>query len=353
MEDKDMLKRKQCKKLCFLFLAGAVFFSCGKKEARPNESANAAQSGGLESGETNVSEKGKTQLPVHEGKAVLPIYYGDVKQNGLDLDDLKTIITIDTWGLVFSGESPEINFKLDGTYSIRLYTWGRPSQDPFAFGKYEIKGDNVIMRYPAEIQEAPSRDGDDFAPEFLEWLFAGKNVQTLVYDKTYKDYSVATCLRYENRMFINNSLKSPYGEEYENNGIAVIKCHSSETHVEILENLKMREYPDINADTVTLTALKQAYDEEGKPYWEWITGNTVKEGEHYTYDEKTVKQDTIDGITAPWYRISIALDLEIESRQVWVFGGYLKEYTPEEIEEWRNRQEVVSFSDMLRWETKR
>lgn len=331
-----MLKRKQYKKLCFLFLVGFLFFSCGKKEARLDKSANAAQLGGLESGETNVSEKVKTQLPIREGKAIRPVDGGDVIQNGLDLDDLKTIITIDIWRLVFSGESPEINFKLDGTYSIQLYTWGRPSQDPFAFGEYEVKGNNVIMRYPSKTQEAPSRDGDDFAPEFLEWLFAGKNVQTLVYDKTYKSYADITCLRYGDRTLVNHALKSPYGEEYVVNGLAVIKCHSSETLVEILENLKMRKYPDINAETVTLTVPKVFRDENGVPYLDYITGDTVRTGEHYGYDQKTAKKDTIDGITAPWYKIDIYLN-EFRGESVWVFGGYLKEYTPQEREEWKNR----------------
>ena len=41
------------------------------------------------------------------------------------------------------------------------------------------------------------------------------------------------------------------------------------------------------------------------------------------FDAVTVKKDTIDGITAPWYRVNF-VD-EVASMDYWIFGGYVKE----------------------------
>ncbi len=46
-----------------------------------------------------------------------------------------------------------------------------------------------------------------------------------------------------------------------------------------------------------------------------------------TYDAKTADESTIDGITAPWYRIALNdLDGESITQYWWVFGGYLEDY---------------------------
>jgi hypothetical protein len=65
-----------------------------------------------------------------------------------------------------------------------------------------------------------------------------------------------------------------------------------------------------------------------------VTSNIVYTDDVYSFDAKTIKTDTIDGITAPWYRISIILD-EVFSTNVWVFGGYLKEIS-------RNEWDIMS-----------
>ena len=84
----------------------------------------------------------------------------------------------------------------------------------------------------------------------------------------------------------------------------------------------MRAAPSINAELVTLRR--------------YIPGLGVFYSSHLTYrnafksfDAVTVRQDTIDGITAPWYRISVMLD-EIYQEYVWVFGGYVRELEPHE-----------------------
>jgi hypothetical protein len=113
----------------------------------------------------------------------------------------------------------------------------------------------------------------------------------------------------------------------------VIKCNSYEDRVEIMENLRMREYPDVNAETVILSVSVPYFNEEGNFYQEVDeTKNIVRAGEVYYYERKTVKKETIDGITAPWYRIEIVLN-DYEVARVWVFGGYVKELPPDEREE--------------------
>jgi hypothetical protein len=254
----------------------------------------------------------------------------DVVQNNIDLDDLGYVLTIYNWDLDF--ENSVIDFKADGKYSL-----GHPMHDGyFAYGDYEVNGNSVLMRYPYEIHDGWNAT-DFYGPRVLDWLFDGTEDSVLVYDKSYKTYGVVTCLRYGDKILKNYALQSPYGQEYEIDGLAVIKCNKFESMVEIKENLKMRKSPDINADAVTLTVESEYFNGEGRLAYRDITGNIVKEGEICNYTQKTVKQDVIDGITAPWYRIIIALN-NYEAANVWVFGGYLREFTPEEVTEWQRER---------------
>jgi hypothetical protein len=332
MEAMSMLKRVSRK-----WLWPLVFYaSCEKKTA---------QSG---SGDTLAIDKTpelEAPVPVVEGPylnernvvvkdpvpGIIPVNpYKDVVQNHIDLDDLASVVTIYNWDIGF--ENSVIDFKPNGDYSL-----GHEMHDGFfAYGNYEVNGNSVLVRYPYETHDG-GNETDFYGPRVLDWLFDGKEDSVLVYDKAYKSYSVVTCLRYGDKIFKNYALRSPYGQEYEIDGLTVIKCDDSESMVEIKENLKMRRRPDINADAVTLTVYRSYYNNEMQLESREITGNIVKEGEIYNYTQKTVKHDTIDGITAPWYRINVIID-DIDSANVWVFGGYLREFTPEEVTEWRRER---------------
>jgi hypothetical protein len=312
--------------------------SCEKKAAQTGGIPGGGQQGNAEIAKVDKTLEPEKTVPVVEGPylneenvvvkepvpGIVPFNpYKDVAQNNIDLDDLESVLTIYNWNLDF--ENSVIDFKANGKYYLGHYI-----QDVyFACGDYAVMGNSVLMHYPYEIHDG-GNETDFYGPRVLDWLFNRKEDSVLVYDKSYKTYSIVTCLRYGDKILRNYALQSPYGQEYEIDGLAVIKCNENESMVEVKDNLKMRKRPDINAENVTLTV----YDGPSDPGY---TFNIVKAGEIYQYNQKTVKEDTIDGITAPWYRINVVIN-DFEAANVWVFGGYLREFTPEEVKEWRRER---------------
>jgi len=62
-------------------------------------------------------------------------------------------------------------------------------------------------------------------------------------------------------------------------------------------------------------------------YESYSSGNLqiVLAGMIRSFDAVTVEKDTIDGITASWYRLPFTDGDEGAVRYYWVFGGYIKE----------------------------
>jgi hypothetical protein len=336
-----MLKRKTGKGLCFFLLAAAFGpLSCEKK---------AVWTGGTDAAKTEKASESEKMAPIVEGPylnednvvvnapvpGIIPVNpYKDVIQNNINLDDLESVLRIYNWDIGF--EHSVIDFKADGKYSL-----GHEMRDgPFAIGDYEVNGNTVLMRYPYEIQDGGGA-GDFYGPKVLDWLFDEKKNSVLVYDKTYKSYSVVTCLRYGDKILKNYALISPYGQEYEYGDIAVIKCDERESSVKIKENLKMRKRPDVSANTVTLSRIVDWDPLDPK----FVTGNIVYVGDVFSFDAKTVKTDTIDGITAPWYRIWVDLN-EIEAVGIWVFGGYVQEIS-------QNKWDIMMSGDYYKTSVQR
>ena len=67
------------------------------------------------------------------------------------------------------------------------------------------------------------------------------------------------------------------------------------------------------------------YNKETDSY---ISDRTVVfKGEEYKVLAKTVTEETIDGIAAPWYLINVeeaCKDPSMRIEKVWIFGGYTK-----------------------------
>jgi hypothetical protein len=349
MESNDMLKKIPRKKLClFLLLVSLGCVSCERKAAQTSGIPNGEQAENAEIATVDKTPEPEKTVPIVEGPylnedsvsvrepppGIVPFNPDkDVVQNNLDLDDLRSVLTIYNWNLDF--ENSVIDFKADGSYSL-----GHRMHDGyFAYGNYEVNGISVLVRYPYKIHDGWNAT-DFYGPRVLDWLFDGMEDSVLVYDKSNKSYGPVTCLRSGDKILKNYALQSPYGQEYEIDRLAVIKCSQRESMVEIKENLKMRKSPDINADAVTLTVETEYYNDEGCLAYRDVTGNIVKEGHIYNYTQKTVKQDVINGVTAPWYRIVVALN-NYEAANVWVFGGYLREFTPEEVREWRREHGFI------------
>jgi hypothetical protein len=91
-----------------------------------------------------------------------------------------------------------------------------------------------------------------------------------------------------------------------------------------LENLRLRRLPEINAPMVNV--YYENYPEE---LGISIPSSIIPKNYIVKFNAVTVKKDRIDGITAPWYRIYILEKMFYVP--VWVFGGYVRELTKEEI----------------------
>jgi hypothetical protein len=193
--------------------------------------------------------------PVPDRPGTFPINpYEDVICNNIDLDDVKTVVAIYWWSLGLGNSI--INFRVDGRYSLGY----RPYDGYFAFGDYEVSGNNVLVRYPYEIlrvEDASTRTWPDEirrsfyggisiyedAANFhepaaiLDWLFEGKNDSLLVYDKTHETYSRITCLGYERETYeVRPRITClRYGNKIIKN-VALINPSPSATALECLSN---------------------------------------------------------------------------------------------------------------------
>lgn len=195
-------------------------------------------------------------------------------------------------------------------------------------GKYEIQEDKVILH----------TDGNDSGwIQYYEVFPEGKDI-VLEYDYNYKDYANVGVLK-------NDKIICRSGVELQKAGTI---CWKNDIEVEKLEriylvpsdNMKLRENPD-------LKAKEKKYNYTG---WFW-SGSLKEAGEEYMipnadnpeysiymnkYDcllkgkiissvFKTTKQDTVEGVTAPWYLITLT-PAEDESwpEDYWVYGGFME-----------------------------
>jgi hypothetical protein len=224
--------------------------------------------------------------------------------SGEVLEKYRWTLPIDEWAA--------IKF-LDNTYLLGRFGEGG---EPFCKGIYEINKDEVIIYYPDEI---------------IDWIYAydssKKNIRMdvwrkerviFIYNNKYIDFYVSGCLKSDDKILKNSFLSSPVGNKYVLDGIDVLKYDYMKSHIVILENLRMRELPSLDSKTENLTIYFIGADNKK------IVGDITFKNSIHSFDAITVEKDTIDGITAPWYRISVILN-EVYSKSVWVFGGYVKE----------------------------
>jgi hypothetical protein len=101
----------------------------------------------------------------------------------------------------------------------------------------------------------------------------------------------------------------------------------------------MRERPSVKANPVNLTVYILGTDRK-------IERTITRKNAMHSFDAITVAKETIDDITAPWYRISVVLD-EVYSKPVWVFGGYLKEISEEDYEKNASRYSRNYYDTLL------
>ena len=100
-------------------------------------------------------------------------------------------------------------------------------------------------------------------------------------------------------------------------------------YILILENLKLREMPTLSSNLVTVGGV-----DGGNAGYYYGARSIALAGQVCTIRAKTVKKDTIDGITAPWYLIyAYGVDeMGLDVKPAFVFGGYVKEIKESDLE---------------------
>lgn len=233
------------------------------------------------------------------------------------------------WGVEVISEQMNIitvAFDDDGTYYWYSPFGGYMGER----GKYTLDGNSVTLFYPNETMG-----------QWEALVFPDGKETTLVYDSEFKDFYCAGVLRNERLILRNWVEKTPVGEKCVLKGIDVIK--TDEKSVVAKDNLKLRYEPSQKGRegrfwypmllTMSLKdVLEDSYyaaDSSSPPV------NVILKGTRTCYTARTVREDTIDGITAPWYRITLFDgDGESMDQYFWVFGGYLEDYDEKKIAEY-------------------
>jgi hypothetical protein len=320
MEEIVMLQRRLCKQLCFFLIVSLGYITCSteRKAAQTGESPNLTAI-------SNSEENDATEESIRQPEVKPAIDYAkDAAEKSINFDNINDILLTSVWTTL---KHSWIGFSQDNTYLLST----APEGDWFGEGVYRVERNDVVVEYP--FKTMLGKEG--LSVDTREWLFEGENPTVLTYDKSYRDFNVLTCLRHGDKKLINYAIKSPVGEEYELDGFQVVKYHGQESNVLILENLRMRKFPEITADTVTLgrwvdipldIIRMNKLDDTVTMYppGRFIVSDVVYTDMVASFNAKTVKTDTIDDITAPWYRINIVIN-DFESAYAWVFGGYLRE----------------------------
>jgi len=158
--------------------------------------------------------------------------------------------------------------------------------------------------------------------EVLDWLFDLNTMITFKYDPDYINFNHMTVLMNDGKLLRPLGRRSPYNQRYLLDGVEVVKYDHDLEKIIVLDNLRMRESPSIDSTNLS----KSVQVEYEKYYYDSVL---IYKNAVFGYDAKTVFLDTIDGITAPWYRICIVNSRDSLER-VWVFGGYVRELSSSE-----------------------
>lgn len=224
-----------------------------------------------------------------------------------------------------------VEFKDESSYTFFSpyggYLWS--SSD------YKTNGDAISFSVMKE--ETP------FNMKELNNLFSSKNADghvDFVYDGNFSTFNLTGGYRNGNvGLFPDDSKPTPEGTVCMLGNTKVIKKSGCLVPV---ENLKVRKEPSTKAETgvidygfelLCLTEeeymgtemLNKDYAKKFERYDSSLISPVLLAGMKKNYSAVTVDSQTIDGITAPWYRISFTDNDEGGNRYYWIFGGYIKE----------------------------
>ncbi|MGI5172945.1 hypothetical protein H0R92_05005 [Treponema sp. OMZ 840] len=197
------------------------------------------------------------------------------------------------------------------------------SDDVFKFGTYQagvlVEGSYKIIDNRVFLFDYKLKD-NYLSPR----IFAEKEMYAQLYFES-------SHVMFDNELIINNVSFYPIGSEKEDGKRAIVSGIEviTETQQKVMtDNVRFRVSPNTDSQTIIIAR----YWERGKKT------DSIKRGDVISTLAKTVYEDTIDGITAPWYYICVS---ESEGHQYgWVFGGYFAPYFKEKEDEYKKMLET-------------
>ena len=195
-------------------------------------------------------------------------------------------------------------FKDDNTFSIDGFDYH------FCDGTYSFSKNTIKINYPFNyIDKERIKNLRDFG------LNCDKESEIII-DLDKSDIYNKGAYISGAKVFWSDRPSEPY-KEYIFEGI---KCIKYPIKIRIKENLKMRSTPSLKGEFVHL-------DYFNKDTETYISDRTVVfKDEEYKVLAKTLTEETIDGITSPWYLIWVEgapqPPDDPPSKYAWIFGGY-------------------------------
>lgn len=279
-----------------LFLCFFIIISCTKKNDEMNKITKEVE---LQKDQVLENNEIKTEKTLSDKWIIDLSIYADVPA-----DDFISRIS-----LHLNKENYSLGFHFQG--------------GPFAYGTYKVENNKIFINYPEEIKYE-----SEIYTYLLNKIFPNKKNQVFTYDSNYKSLAYCGCIRNENSIFADMTNPSPVNEEYEFEGIKVIKLDKYDAYSK--ETMKLRMAPSITAEVGKFSYEICEYDWIKNEYnvseYKDTSVPYLLAGKNCTVTLKTVTEDEIDGIKSPWYRIGIWGGPEDIGHYFWIWGGYIEEF---------------------------
>lgn len=314
------------KKVAIIIFVALLFVGCAKKsaeEAVQSQAEASQETAEAKAATPETSATSSENAPAEKGSFAYIRALQPKKEYANAVKDLTQDYLLGTWSVEVISEPQNyvyFAFDDDGTYYVFSPYGGYMGQK----GEYKLDGNNLTLFYP-----------NFESSRWDELIFPDKKETTLVYDYDFKDFYNVGVLHNDHLILRNGVEKTPLGSKCILKGLEVIKTEN--TPVVAKDNLKLRYEPSLKGKEakfwyraylkVELKELLEKKYHQVNENDEKMVLNIMLKGMATSYDAKTVSEDTIDGITAPWYRISL-FDCDDESmpQNFWVFGGYLEPF---------------------------
>ncbi len=207
--------------------------------------------------------------------------------------------------------SVRLLFYADDYFMIGSYHTG-----PSAFGKYKIENGKCIL-LPIDY---------DSRRDFYSSIFTGDEI---VCELKFKSENV----HFDNELWLNGIRFFPAGC-YKTNGssaiVANINVIVERTKKVLTDNVKFRTAPNTKAET----QVSEVYEELFYNLPNWKKTDCLIKGTDVSVYARTEIPDTIDGITAYWYYVSMPTISEY-NQYGWIFGGWFEDYDESKKDEYR------------------